>query len=297
MSMSCFNLDMLFKPALRLGLALKGVQDYVCYQPAVPDKKEHIGSKSDIPSVAMPMFAPPSTEADLQKMRQLIADDVPFLIQWPEDHPVIPAEKSQAVEAYLHKTLAEDGYKDDDEFLIVKFEKWHENYGELDKFVQGILPRLRHPRLNWPLWFLGNYSTSGPHVDAMFGSVNVYYMAHGSKYVKILTRAATERLPVHYKDDYLFPLDSSEIPKYPSYEGVLKENSVLVFSNSACLHIFENLPGPKPRELSLRLKYTGKVHPLIIETAMCSWDYVEHVTKLIRNAATKGKLLRTNFVK
>lgn len=63
----------------------------------------------------------------------------------------------------------------------------------------------------------------------MFGSVNVYYMAHGSKNVKILTRAATERLPVHFKDDYLFPLDSSEIPKYPSYEGVLKENSALAF--------------------------------------------------------------------
>ena len=135
-----------------------------------------------------------------------------------------------------------------------------------------VLPR------NWPLWFLGNYTTSGPHVDAMFGSVNAYFMAHGAKSVRILTRAATERLPVHYKDDYLFPLDSSELPNYPSYECTLKENTMLFFSNSACLHTFENLPGPQPRALSLRLKYTGHVHPLIIETAMYSWDYVEHAT-------------------
>ena len=130
----------------------------------------------------------------------------------------------------------------------------------------------------------------------MFGSVNVYYMARGSKSVKILTRAATERLPMRYKDDYLFPQDLSEIPKYPSYNCVLKENSVLVFSNSACLHLFENLPGPQPKALSLRMKYAGKVHPLIIETALYSWSYAEHVTKVIRSGLTRGKLLRTEFV-
>ncbi|CAJ1406725.1 unnamed protein product [Effrenium voratum] len=129
------------------------------------------GSSSEIPSVPMPVFAPPNTEADLRELRQLIAEDVPFLIQWPEEHPLLPAEKYESVEAYLAKTLAEDGYKEDEEFLIVKFEEC--------------------------------YSTSGPHVDAMFGSVNVYYMARGSKSVKILTRAATERLPMRYKDDYL----------------------------------------------------------------------------------------------
>ncbi|CAJ1338322.1 unnamed protein product, partial [Effrenium voratum] len=208
--MSCFNLDFLFKPALRLGLALRGIGDYLSYQPPVPDKKEHIGSSSEIPSVPMPVFAPPNTEADLRKLRQLIAEDVPFLIQWPEEHPLLPAEKYEAVEAYLAKTLAEDGYKEDEEFLIVKFEEWYAKYGELDKLVEG------------------------PHVDAMFGSVNVYYMARGSKSVKILTRAATERLPMRYKDDYLFP-----------------------------------------QALSLRMKYAGKVHPLIIETALYSWSYAE----------------------
>ena len=196
--MSCFNLDFLFKPALRLGLALRGIGDYLSYQPPVPDKKEHIGppggvcvclcvcvfvgypiwlivngsqkdteahfrgsdscfetsplfslvevsslrSSSEIPSVPMPVFAPPNTEADLRELRQLIAEDVPFLIQWPEEHPLLPAEKYEAVEAYLAKTLAEDGYKEDEEFLIVKFEEWYLCY-----FCQGMLGLLH---FFWP---------------------------------------------------------------------------------------------------------------------------------------------------
>ena len=41
-AMSCLNLDMFLKPALRVGLAFKGLQDYVWYQQALPDRKDQI---------------------------------------------------------------------------------------------------------------------------------------------------------------------------------------------------------------------------------------------------------------
>ena len=176
-------------------------------------------------------------------------------------------------------------------------DRWLRKYGKLDQLVQMLLPLPWHRRVMWPFWFLGNYATSGPHVDASNGSVNVYYMARGSKSVQIWTRSASQKMPMVYSKDYLIAADGSTLSRYARYTGILKENSVLVFSNSACLHHFVNMPGAQPWGLSIRLNYAGKVHPLVLETATSSWEMVDYIFSLLCQIKTEGKILRTEFVK
>ena len=85
------------KSVLRLALWLKALWDYLWYKFQVKDTEELI--------VDMPVFAPPKDGADVKRMRQLIAEDVPFLIQWPTHQPLLPEEVCTETESYLSKAL------------------------------------------------------------------------------------------------------------------------------------------------------------------------------------------------
>ena len=134
--------------------------------------------------------------------------------------------------------------------------------GPLDEYIGKLFPG--QLRAYWPLWFLGKYSQGLAHVDLGPATYNCYYMKSGGKDVIIVPPDVTRQQTLQNGIDGIYiPDTQGEKREYLKtlhhyYHVNLKPQSMLVFSNSACIHQFRNIDaedGTPPEALSIRMMH------------------------------------------
>ncbi|KAL1528408.1 hypothetical protein AB1Y20_009757 [Prymnesium parvum] len=213
-----------------------------------PDKMKQLGKLSV--DVFDPDRLGPAEWTDLQ--RNYIAKCVPFVLRRKDGAPLTDAAPpEEAVSAAFRQGC----------IRVVSASYFH-NFGTVDHCIGKLFPR--RPRAYWPLWFLGKYSQGKAHVDLGPATYNCYYLKSGGKDVIIAPPEVTRKVALQPGIDGIFITDSEDerreylksLPYY--YQIDMQPHSLLVFSNSACIHQFRNIDSPDaspPEALSIRMAH------------------------------------------
>jgi len=146
--------------------------------------------------------------------------------------------------------------------IRVVSESYNVQLGALDGFIAKLFPRVL--RAYWPLWFLGKYSQGKAHVDLGPATYNCYYLKSGRKDVIVVPPDVTCEQELLPGIDGIFIGDSEDekrsyLAQLRAYFHVeLQPESLLVFSNAACIHQFRNIDGEDgapPEALSVRMMF------------------------------------------
>jgi hypothetical protein len=134
----------------------------------------------------------------------------------------------------------------------------------------------------------GNYESGKAHIDFV-SSYNIYYLHKGEKKVIIVPEQCTNYLDmnigidnVYVKDDINTNNRDDWLKKIPSYWSfILKQNEILLFNNSKCIHKFKNIC-EQAEAFSIRVYHSDSSH-LIRRNGILNLNSAYHFSKIITN--------------
>lgn len=241
----------------------KNTNKKVCLKKFKGQTKEMIVDKIDFKNIS------------LKKIKKYIDNSIPLVIT------NIPNKFSKDFTKY---SLVDNILNNHDNKNIILNQYFLPNIPNFKKFIKKYIQKtiISMIQLN------GNYESGKAHIDFV-SSYNIYYLHKGEKKVTILPYEYTDYLDmsvgidnIYVKDDINIGDNNDWLKKVPSYWSfVLKENELLLFNNSKCIHKFKNTINPV-EAFSIRVVHSDSSH-LIRLNNIFNFKSAYHFSKIIMN--------------